>query len=208
MTGQSSAIYLKKTLFLKEITIQQLEALYLGFPDNASTILLMAMILKLILVVTKSLVENVVTIRANHFKKNAQLYLEKSLFYNLSEALGVPTNMENRTLKILKMMILLWFSFWSVFEERWASSPLAAGYALISTYLSSPLFAFGARLLPMFLNPAPRDRLVCSLGSEFFFQCLLTFFSWFFSRWFFPCRWRYFVRLSVVTFSEFVLLLC
>lgn len=90
MTGYRVQPHIKS--FLKEITLQQLEALYLGFPDNASIILLMAMILKLILGVTESLVKNVVTIRANHLEENAELYLEKSLFYSLSEALGVPTN--------------------------------------------------------------------------------------------------------------------
>lgn len=64
MTGYRVQPHIKS--FLKEITLQQLEALYLGFPDNASIILLMAMILKLILGVTESLVKNVVTIRANH----------------------------------------------------------------------------------------------------------------------------------------------
>lgn len=103
MTGYRVQPHIKS--FLKEITLQQLEALYLGFPDNASIILLMAMILKLVLGVTESLVKNVVTIRANHLEENAELYLEKSLFYSLSEALGVPTNVENRTLQILKMMI-------------------------------------------------------------------------------------------------------
>lgn len=50
---------------------------------------------------------------------------------------------------------------------------------------------------------SPVLSIICSLVREFFFQCLVTFFSWFFSQWFFPCRWRFFVCLPVVTFSEF-----
>lgn len=88
MTGYRVQPYIKS--LLKEITLSQLEALYLGFPHNVSTILLMTMILKLILGVT--LVKNVVTKRANHLEENAELYLEKSLFYSLSEAQGVSKN--------------------------------------------------------------------------------------------------------------------
>lgn len=101
MTGYKVQPYIKS--FLKNITLQQLESLYLGSPDNAFTILLMDMILRLILDVTESLIKNVVTIRINHLEENAETYLEKSLFYNLSEALGVPA--ENRSLRILKTMI-------------------------------------------------------------------------------------------------------
>lgn len=101
MTGYKVQPYIKS--FLNNITLQQLETLHLGSPDNASTILLMDMILRLILDVTESLIKNVVTIRINHLEKNAETYLEKSLFCNLSEALGVPA--ENRSLRILKTMI-------------------------------------------------------------------------------------------------------
>lgn len=101
MTGYKAQPYIKS--FLRNITLQQLESLSLGSPDNAATILLIDMILRLILDVTESLIKNVVTIRINHLEENAETYLEKSLFCNLSEALGVPV--ENRSLKILKMMI-------------------------------------------------------------------------------------------------------
>lgn len=109
-----------------------MEALYLGFPDNASTILLMDLILKLILGVTESLVKNVVTTRANRFQENAELYLEKSLFYNLSEALGVPTNMDNRTLKILKMLI------WNEAKENAAFSLTHVQHSDINIQISPP----------------------------------------------------------------------
>lgn len=101
MTSYEVQLYIKS--FLKNISLQQLESLHLGSPDNAYTILLMDMILRLILDVTESLIKNVVTIRTNHLEENAEMYLEKSLFCNLAEALGVPT--ENRSLRILKEMI-------------------------------------------------------------------------------------------------------
>lgn len=101
MTGYKVQLYIKS--FLKNITLQQLESLHLGFPDNAFTILLMDMILRLILDVTESLIKNVVTIKINHLEENAETYLEKLLFCNLSEALSVPA--ENRSLRILKTMI-------------------------------------------------------------------------------------------------------
>lgn len=101
MTGYKVQPYIKS--FLKNITLQQLESLHLGSPDNASTILLMDMILRLILDVTESLIKNVVTIRINHLEENAETYLERSLFCNLSDALGVPV--ENRSLRSLKTMI-------------------------------------------------------------------------------------------------------
>lgn len=101
MTGNK--VQLCITSFLKNMTLQQLESLHLGSPDNASLILLMDMILRLILDLTESLIKNVVTIRINYLEENAETFLEKSLFSNLSEALGVPA--ENRSLKILKTMI-------------------------------------------------------------------------------------------------------
>lgn len=101
MTGYKVQLYIKS--FLKNITLQQLESLHLGFQDNAFTILLMDMILRLILDVTESLIKNVVTIKINHLEENAETYLEKLLFCNLSEALSVPA--ENRSLRILKTMI-------------------------------------------------------------------------------------------------------
>lgn len=61
MVGYRVQPYIK--YFKKKNTLQQLEALHLGSPDNAYTILLMDMILKLILGVTESLVKVVVTIR-------------------------------------------------------------------------------------------------------------------------------------------------
>lgn len=101
MTAYKVQLYIKS--FLKNISLQQLESLHLGSPDNASRILLMDMILRLILHVTESLIKNVVAIRTNHLEENAEMYLEKSLFGNLAEALDVPT--ENRSLRILKTMI-------------------------------------------------------------------------------------------------------
>lgn len=101
MTGYKVQPYIKS--FFKNITLQQLQSLHLGSPDNGSTILLMDMILRLILDVTESLIKNVVTIGINHLEENAEMCLERSLLWNLSEALDVPA--ENRSLRILKTMI-------------------------------------------------------------------------------------------------------
>lgn len=89
--------------FLNSITLQQLEALHLGHPDNASTILLMEMILNLILGVTESVVKHVMTMKEKNSVEKAGMLLKKSLFHNLCDALGVPK--KNASVRILYGMI-------------------------------------------------------------------------------------------------------